>query len=361
MSQLKQVLVIVATLGGAPIACHSESSNQSSTQDNAEQGSPAGSSSAKPQDKLTRALASAIATDKSPKTSAGAKDDSGPPADGVLDPAKAASQAPDHSPPKITLGSTGNEPRITLKHQNLTSPIRASLQVAIDLGGGQGLPPVDFKLELRASAAKPDAKGIQTVTARIAGVSVSLPNAPADFTSQLRKLEGSKLSYRVSEDGGAFEFNQDLAKSKHQELGDLLEMVEQGLADANMAMPSDAVGAGAYWMTTSRRKSLGLDWVVFDMVKVTKVTDKDAALEINSRRYVVGRDIDMPTGTQGPKLSVREANASETAQATAISQSSILSQYERTTSTKLLLDASDNSGQRMVQAGGQMKFRITRP
>jgi hypothetical protein len=356
MSQLKQVLLTVA-LGVAPIACHSESSKQ----DNGEQSPPAGSSSAKPQDKLTRALASAIATDKSPKTTAGAKDDSGPPADGILDPAKAESQAPSHAPPKITLGSAGSEPRVALKHQNLTSPVKANLQVAIDLGGGQGLPPVDFKLELRANATKPDAKGIQTVTARIAGVSVSIPNAPADFTTQLRKLEGSKLSYRVSEDGGAFDFNQDLAKSKHQELGDLLEMVVQGLADANMAMPSDAVGAGAYWMTTSRRKSLGLDWVVYDMVKVNKVTDKDALLEISSRRYVVGRDIDMPMGAQGPKLSVREANASETAQATAAAQGSILSQYERTTSAKLLLDAADNSGQRMVQAGGQMKFRIARP
>ena len=357
MSQLKQVLVAVAALVVTPVACHSESSKP----DNAEQGSPASSSSGKPQDKLTRALASAIATDKSPKTTDGAKDDSGPPPDGVLDPAKAELQAPSHSPPKITLGSAGSEPRIVLKHQNLTSFVKANLQVAIDLGGGQGLPPVDFKLELRASPAKPDAKGIQTVTARIAGVSVSMPNAPADFTSQLRKLEGSKLSYRVSEDGGAFDFNQDLAKSKHQELGDLLEMVVQGLGDANMAMPNEAVGTGAYWMTTSRRKSLGLDWVVYDMVKVSKVTDKDAALEINSRRYVVGRDIDMPMGAQGPKLSVREANASETAQATAIVQGSILSRYERTTSAKLLLDASDNSGQRMVQAGGQMKFDVIRP
>ena len=114
-------------------------------------------------------------------------------------------------------------------------------------------------------------------------------------------------------------------------------------------------------MTTSRRSSLGLDWVVYDMVKVSKVTDKDAALEINSRRYVVGRDIAMPGGAPGPKLSVREANASETAQATATNQGSVLSQYERTTSVKMLLEASDNSGQRMMQAGGQMKFKISRP
>ena len=358
MSQPKQALLAVAALGVAPIACQRESSNQASNQENGEQ-APAGSASAKSQDKLTRALASAIATDKSPKVSAGAKDDSSPPADGVLDPAQAELQAPSHSPPKITLGSAGSEPRVLLKHQNLASTIRANLQVAIDLGGGQGLPPVDFKLDLKANAAKPDTKNIQTIIARITGVSVSIPNAPADFTSQLKKLEGSRLSYRVSEDGGAFDFAQE--KSKQQELGDLLDMVVQGLADANMAMPSDSVGAGAYWMTTSRRSSLGLDWVVYDMVKVSKVTDKDAALEISSRRYVVGRDIAMPAGAQGPKLSVREANASETAQATATNQGSVLSQYERTTSVKMLLEASDNSGQRMMQAGGQMKFKISRP
>lgn len=360
MAYEKRVLLATAVVGILSVSCHSESADQSSTQESSEHSSPAGSASARPQDKLARALASAISTDKLKPGSGSSKDDSAPPADGVMDAAKAESQAAAHSPPKIAVGSTGSEPRIALAHRSQTAISRANLQIAVDLGGGQGLPPVDFKLELKPGATKPDAKGIQVINARIAGVGLALPNVPEEFKTQLRKLQGSKINYRVTENGGAFDFVQDSGKSKNQELGDLLEMVVQGLADANMAMPNDSVGAGAYWMTTSRRKLLGLDWVVYDMVMVKQVTDKDATLEITSRRYVVGREIDLPPGTQGPKLSVREAVASGTSQATATVQGSLLSRYERTQSVKLLLEASDNSGQRMMQAGGQMKFELGR-
>jgi len=358
MSPQKQAATLMVAFGAVLLGCHSESSNQSSAQESAESNAPAGSASAKPQDKLAKALASAIATDKTPKQ--GGTDDTAPPSDGVMDLAKADAQVPGHSQPKITMGSTGGEPRVALKHNPLTAPSKASLQVAVDLGAGQGLPPVVVKLELRPNTAKPDAKGIQLVTARIAGVDVAVPNVPEDFKNQMRQLVGSTIAYRVAPDGGAFDFAQELGKSKHQELGDILEMVMQGVADANLTMPNDPVGLGAYWMIASRRKSLGLDWVVYDMVKVSSVTDKNATLDISSRRYVVGRDIEMPTGAQGPKLSVHEANASGSAQATATTQGSLLSRYERSLSLKLLLDAEDNSGQRMMQSGGQMKFQLGR-
>ncbi len=359
MFRTKPVVLTIVASSAVVLACHSESSNQSTAQEAS--ASPAGSASAKPQDKLAQALASAIATDKTPNSASGATNDMGPPADGVLDAAKADSQLPSRSPPKFTMGAAGSEPRVALKHVPLSAPTKATLQVAVDLGGGQGLPPVEFKLELRAGAAKPDAKNIQPVTARISGVDISVPNVPDDFKKQLRQLVGSKVSYRVSEDGGSFDFTAELGKSKGQELGDLLEMVVQGLVAANISMPSDPVGTGAYWMVTSRRNSLGLDWMIYDMVKVAAVSDKSATLEINSRRYVVGRDIELPSGTQGPKLAVREASASETSQATAMAQGSLLQRYERSQSAKLLLDASDNSGQRMMQTGGQLKFQLGRP
>jgi hypothetical protein len=357
MSLPKPAATKAVVLCALLLACHSESS----TQESSESTTPAGSASAKQQDKLARALASAIATDKSGKPFAGGANDTAPPANGVMDVARADAQVPSNAPPKVTVGATGSEPRVLLSHRPLNPQLRAGLQVAVDLGGGQGLPPVDFKLELRASPIKPDTKDNQLVTARVSGVDVAVPNVPADFKNQLRQLIGSKVSFRVAEDGGAFDFSQELGKAKHQELNELLEMVVQGLANASSAMPTDPVGSGAYWMVMSRRKSLGLDWLIYDMVKVANVADKSATLEINTRRYVVGRDIELPSGTQGLSLTVREASSSETAQATAIVQGSLLSRYERSQSMKLLLDASDNSGQRMMQAGGQLKFQLGKP
>ena len=336
-------------------ACHSESSNQASS----ESGGPAASASAESKDKLAQALASAMTNDKLEKKPSGSADGL-PPADGVIDPKEADLEAPSHSPPKVTLGSPGSEPRVLLSHRSLTSPVKALLQVAVDVGGGQGMPPMDFKLEIKPAVGKADSKGIQVITARVADVNVSAPNVPAEFTSQLKQLVGSKVSYRVSDQGGAFEFTQELGKPKNQGLGDLLEMVGQGLADANLATPNEPVGTGAFWMVASRRKLLGVDWVVYDMVKIANMAEKQVSVEISARRYVVGRDIPPPPEAQTAKLTVREANASETARGTLAQQGNLLSAFERTQTIKLLLEGADDKGQRVMQAGGQMKFQIVR-
>ncbi len=348
--KFRALTALLCLLGAA---CHSESSNQTP----AESSGPAASASAGSKNKLAKALASAMTDDKVEGKSRSAE---GSPTDGVLDPEKANAEAPGDAPPKVTLGSPGDEPRVSLMHRPLASATRATLQVAVDLGGGQGMPPLDFRLELRPSAGKGDSKGIQGITARITDLSVSVPNVPAEFSSQLKQLVGSKLTYRVSEQGGAFAMTQELGKSKNQELGDILEMVAQGLADASVATPNEPVGQGAFWLMTSRRKLLGVDWVVYDMIKMVSIADKQVSLEISTRRYVVGRDLPAPPEMQAPKLTVREANASETAHATLMLQGSLLSAYERTQSIKLLLDAADDKGQRMMQAGGQMKFQTVR-
>lgn len=336
-------------------ACHSESSNPASS----EASGPAASASAVSKDKLAKAIASAMTDDHADRKSGGNADGS-PPVDGVIEPDKANTEVPSSAPPKVTLGSAGDEPRVSLVHRPLAAATRATLQVAVDVGGGQGMPPVDFKLEIKPSGGKPEAKGAQAISARITDLSVSVPNVPAEFSVQLKQLIGSKVSYRVSEQGGAFDFTQELGKSKNQELGDLLEMVGQGLADASIAIPSEPVGKGAFWLMASRRMLLGVDWVVYDMVKVTSIAEKQISLEISTRRYVVGREIPPPPGVQAPKLTVREVNASETAHGSLMQQATLLSSYERTQAIKLLLDASDNQGQRMMQAGGQMKFQLVR-
>jgi hypothetical protein len=353
MMRLTKSRALAAVLCAIASACHSESSNQASSESNA----PAASASAEPKDKLAKALASAMTDDKSAKQPSSGNAGS-PPPDGVFEPVRADAEVPIHSPPKVTLGSPGSEPRVSLAHRPLSASVKANLQVALDVGGGQGLPPLEFKVEIRPSAAKAESKGVQSITARITDLSVSVPNVPAEFTSQLKQLVGSKISYRVSDQGGAFDFSQELGKNKNQELGDLLEMVGQGLANASLGTPNEPVGVGGFWMVASRRKLLGVDWIVYDMVKVTNLADKKASLEISSRRYVVGRDVPAPAEAQGQKLTVREANASESSQATLVLPGSLLSTYERTQSIKLLLDAQDDKGQRMLQAGGQSKFQI---
>lgn len=353
MTKASTILGCAAILGSLALGCHSEPKESGSA--NSEQPQP--SDSAKTPDRLARALASTM----QPEKAAPQEGNSAPPPDGVLDATKADSLAAAHSPPKLDLGSTGSEPRVKLVHRAFTAPLRASLQISVDLGNGQGIPPVDFKLELKPVSTAAGA-GIQNVSARVVSAEMSMPNLPEELKGQLRKLKGSKFTVKVAENGGAFDCLQDAASNKNPELGELLDMVAQGLLDAHLALPSESVGSGAYWMTTSRQHLFGMDWITYDMVKLNEVSASGVKLNISTRRYVVGRDMPAPAqgGDQPIKLTIREAMATGNAEAVAPAAGNLLSRYERSSSVRVLLDSADNSGQRVLQTGGQAKFGIER-
>lgn len=343
-----------AILCSAIFGCHSESKESTSEASR----SAETAASAKKADKLAQALASAIEPNKADKAPAQG-DSSAPPPDGVLEPSKADALAPAHAPPKVSLGSAGSEPRVKLVRRPTTAPLHANLQLAVDLGNGQGMPPVDFKLELRPAA--PANSPVQNLSARIVSADIALPNLPDELKAQLRKLKGSKFTMKVAEGGGAFDCVQDASTVKNPEFGELLEMVAQGLLEAYLALPNESVGTGGYWLVTSRQHMFGMDWITYDMVKVTEVTQAGAKLEISTRRYVVGRDIPAPAqGEMGGKLTIREAMATGSAQAAVSATSNALSKYDRQNSVRMLMVGAENSGQRVLQAGGQIKFSIDR-
>lgn len=341
--------LLVAIAGFSTLGCQSQ--NKSSVE-GGDQGAPATSASAEKQDKLAKVLGSAIA----PAPATTGTSENAPPPDGIIEPLKANQIAALHSAPLVNLGSTGSEPRFSLVRQPLTGASPASLQVAVDLGNGQGLPPVDLKMEFRqlkpATATSP-----QLVTARILSADMSVPNLPEEFVTQLKRLKGTKFSLKVSANGGAFDTAAEVSGGKAQDMADFLEMISQGVAEAFLPVPAEQVGTGAYWMTTTRERVLGMDWITYGMVKVTEVNKASAKLEISKRRYAVGRDVPIPAGPNSPKLTAREAMASGSSQATLAIPGSMLGSYQQSSSMKMLLDAADGSGQRMMQAGGQTVFR----
>jgi hypothetical protein len=233
------------------------------------------------------------------------------------------------------------------------------LQLAVDLGNGQGMPPVDFKLELRPNSAANSP--VQNLSARVTSADISMPNLPEELKAQLRKLKGTKFTMKVADGHGAFDCVQDVSGPKNPEFGELLEMLCQGLLDAYVAVPDEAIGSGSYWLVTSRQRMFEMDWITYDMVKVVEVNPSGAKLEISTRRYVVGRDV--PGAAQNEpegKLAIREAMATGNAQATVSATSSALSRYERQNSVRLLMGGPANHGQRVLQAGGQIKFSLDR-
>lgn len=347
-------MLFAVILGSIALGCSKESSTTEASQQ------PEAANSTKKQDKLAQALASAIEPSKA-GSAPNSTSDSAPPADGVLEPGKADTIAPAHSAPKVSLGSTGSEPRMKLAHRPFATPVRSQLQIAVDMGNGQGLPPVDFKLEVRPAGGAAADTQIQNVTVRVLSADIAVPDVPEEFKSQLRQLKGSKFSLKVADNGGAFDCTQDTSSNKNEGLGQLLEMVGQGILDAAVAMPNEGVGSGAYWMTTSRQRMFGMDWVTYDMVKVAQLTTTDAKLEITTRRYAVGRELAAPAQAElTAKLTIREAMATGNAQALASISGNLLSGYERSSSVRILMDGADDRGQRVLQTGGQTKFSIAR-
>ena len=54
------------------------------------------------------------------------------------------------------------------------------------------------------------------------------------------------------------------------------------------------LGAGGYFMVTSRDDFLGLDLVTYRLVKVKSVTAEVATLDVSTKRYAASRTFDFP-------------------------------------------------------------------
>jgi hypothetical protein len=274
-------------------------------------------SSAKSVGKVEQAVANAVATG-APAAAAG----DGPPPDGILNPARAESEAPSGSAPKLTLGGDGAEPRVPLRSSTATLPRSVKLEVTLQAGMGQGLPPIEMTLAMdskRVAAAKPDpsndgsgtlgaSKGSAKafdVTATIRDVKVMMPNVPSDFVSQLAGLKGGRVTFALTAEGGGYDFAAELPKASKPELRDLLDTVTEGLTLLTMPVPTQPVGDGAFWMVVARDKSAGFGLVSYHMVKLTSADAKAPEYEFDTRRYAIGNAIDptlLPPGSEQATL-----------------------------------------------------------
>jgi hypothetical protein len=57
--------------------------------------------------------------------------------------------------------------------------------------------------------------------------------------------------------------------------------------------PDKPLGAGGYFMVTSRDEMMGLDLVSYRLIKVKQVTAEGATLEVSTKRYAASRSFDL--------------------------------------------------------------------
>ena len=221
----------------------------------------------------------------------------GPPPNGIFSTAAADKEAAKGSPPKITLGSEGADPKIALgpAQPKPGSKATGKIQVELQTDPRQGGLPIEFGISLEAQKPKDAnaAPGPVTVLARVTSANVALPGAPPDLVRDIGKLKGSKIEYQVLPDGGGSGYRYEAAKGVATEFEESLRALSDTLAVITLPFPDKPVGVGAYWMATSRDGVFGLDLVSYRLVKVENIAGGHATLSVNTKRYSASPTLDL--------------------------------------------------------------------
>lgn len=221
----------------------------------------------------------------------------GPPADGVFAPGAADKEMPRGGLPKLTLGGEGSAPRLQLGPSKSAGKLSGTIQIALQTDPRQGAIPVLLNVTIEPKKAEGAADGApvsQPVVARITGAKIDAPSVPKDIDEKLSKLKGSKVEYSILPSGSGAGFRFDANKAAPEEFRDVVRSLSDALALLTMPYPDKPLGAGGYFMITTREDFLGLDLVTYRLVKVKQVEGQVATLEVSTKRYSAGRTFDFP-------------------------------------------------------------------
>lgn len=249
---------------------------------------------------LAEAVAKAKKNEGDPK---GPKDENGPPEDGVFEPGKADAQLKRGAPPKIALGDAGKEPRTSLV-PTLAPGWKETGSIEISLKMGRNaLPELSFGLAFEALKPKEGVAG-QPMVAKVEKVGFTSDQGAQgkEMAGQLGKMRGSRIEFRIVEGGVGIDYGYSLAKGADPSLEMVLRSVGEALETATLGYPKEAVGAGGYWLVTTRGLVNGTEVVSYRLVKLEKVEGSTLTLNVNTKRYAVTSKLDLPGVPPGSEL-----------------------------------------------------------
>ncbi|HYP89397.1 MAG TPA: hypothetical protein VEQ59_14620, partial [Polyangiaceae bacterium] len=242
---------------------------------------------------LAEAVAAASAAPKGDAPRA--QVEGGPPPDGVFTPGAADKELPRGAAPKVTLGSAGADPKVQLGPSKTAAKQSGTVQVAVQADPRQPALPIllGISVEPKKGEAKAadKAPAAQLVSVRITSAKVDSPGIPKELDEQLAKLKGSKVEYSVAPNGGASGLRVEVAKGAPD---DLVHSLSDALGLLAIPYPEQPLGAGGYFMVTSRDELLGLDLVTYRMIKIKEVTPTSVTLDVNTKRYSASRTLELP-------------------------------------------------------------------
>jgi hypothetical protein len=220
-----------------------------------------------------------------------------PPPNGIFPPGRADAEIKAGTPPKITLGGTGSAPRVSLAPAQPKPGWKTQgtfdLQVASD--PQQGPLPVALGVSIEAQkpkgAADAGANDVVVVTVKVTGAKIGVTGVPQELEARFGKLKGSKVEYQVSPGGAGTGFHSELSAGA-EPVRDQLRQLSDALALVTLPVPSEPLGVGAYWMTTSREGVFGLDLVTYRLIKVEAVAGDLVTLSVGTKRYATSKRFD---------------------------------------------------------------------
>jgi hypothetical protein len=224
----------------------------------------------------------------------------GPPADGVFAPGAADKELARGGMPKITLGSEGSDPKQLLGPCKTAGKLSGTIQIAMQQDPRQGAIPVLLNVTIEPKkvegAKEGDGPVSLPVSVRVTGAKIDVDAAqvPKELNEQLAKLKGSKVDYSILPGGAGAGFRFDSPKGAPEEFKDVVRALSDSLSLLTIPYPEKPLGAGGYFMVTSRDDFLGLDLVTYRMIKVKEVTAQGVTLDVSTKRYAANRTFDFP-------------------------------------------------------------------
>jgi hypothetical protein len=300
---------------------------------------------------LAQAMASAAQASRGAAPMPTATGD-GPPPSGIFETAKADEILKKGAPPKIELGGAGNAPK-SVQRRPVAPGWKQTGAVSLSLRAGQRmLPPLEMAVSLEAQKPRP-AKPGETAAAGVPVVAkvtsakmgeLQGQAAPPELTVQIAKLKGSRIELTVLPSGLASAQGYELAKGADEGLNTVVRALGETLALAFVPFPEEPVGAGGYWLTTSREFASGADVLSYRLAKLESVNDKSAELNVTTKRYATANRLTL--AGLPPNMTLEQFQAEVTGQMT-LAKGRVL---PSTATLKHTLDATlippDNPGQR---------------
>lgn len=226
----------------------------------------------------------------------------GPPPRGIFPPGGADAQIAVGKPPLLTVGSTGTEPRLTFTggFGTKAAPLETRVTVVLQGGPGQGALPVDFDLDFDQTASGTEDAPKSEVRGRVVAAAIppGMGRVPPELSGGLNQLRGSEVRFELWPNGGATGLRTEVKAGAPPELSEVMRALGDAIATVTLPYPDEPIGAGGYWMVTSRDGLMGLDLVTYRLIRVESIADGVATLHVGTKRYAAGTEFAM-AGVQG--------------------------------------------------------------